>query len=69
LAPLTKLARELGVDGLEPADAVSLLVRESVKRQVQNLTRTEAGKVQIHGWVYHLNKGTLKDLGVTVHPS
>jgi len=76
LAPLTSLARSLDVASKEPKEALSLLVTESVRRQVQNLTKTETIKgawargedVQIHGWVYDIPTGTLIDLGMTHAP-
>jgi len=48
-------------------------VRESVKRQVENVVNTKiiqhawADKkdVRVHGWVYELETGRLRDLGVT----
>jgi len=76
LTPLANLARSLGVDKLEQPEALSLLVKENVNQQVQNLVKTETIKgawargddVQIHGWVYNLSDGTLNDLGVTQAP-
>jgi len=76
LAPLTNLARSLDVASQQPTEALSLLVKESVRRQVQNLTKTETIKgawargedVQIHGWVYDIPTGTLIDLGMTHAP-
>lgn len=72
LEPLTLLTSELGLTDL---DAV---VEENVKLQVQNLSQSDviqnvlktgtskAGKkVQIHGWVYDLASGRLKDLSLT----
>ncbi|EMD31081.1 hypothetical protein CERSUDRAFT_89485 [Gelatoporia subvermispora B] len=67
LAPLTALAREgkLGV---------AELVEENVKAQVRNVVRSavmrgawEKGRdVWVHGWVYEIGEGTLRDLGVSV---
>ena len=76
LAPLTNLVRSLDTASLEPAEALSLVVKENVKQQVQNLTKTDPIKeawargddVQIHGWVYNIPTGTLADLGVTHAP-
>lgn len=73
ITPLTELARSLGVASLEPTEAVALLVKESVKQQVQNLAKVETIKeawgkgedVKIHGWVYDLPTGALTDLGIT----
>lgn len=76
LAPLTNLVRSLDIASLEAAQALSLVVKENVKQQVQNLTKTDPIKeawargedVQIHGWVYDIPTGTLADLGVTHGP-
>jgi len=48
-----------------------------VKAQVKNLSKTEtlmrawaAGKnVWVHGWVYEIGRGGLKDLGVSKGPN
>ena len=74
LTPLTNLVRTLDLGLLGPAEALSLVVKENVKQQVQNLAKTDPIKeawaqgqdVQIHGWVYNIPTGTLADLGVTV---
>ena len=68
LAPLTDLARKLDVGSMSPEKRLPLLVRENVRRQVQNLAKTEAGKVHIHGWEYDLRTGLLADLGMTHTP-
>jgi carbonic anhydrase len=66
LTPLLKLAQSLNVASLESTEAVSLLVKENVKRQVQNLAEMEITKgVQIHGLVYDLATGTLANLEIT----
>ncbi|RPD70228.1 carbonic anhydrase [Lentinus tigrinus ALCF2SS1-7] len=69
LAPLTELARGLLGEG-----DMSGLVEANVRMQVANIAGSEvmqrvwaAGKdVQVHGWVYDLESGRLRDLGVTV---
>ena len=73
LEPLTELARSLKDDSLQEKEAISLLVKESVKKQVKNLVETETIKkawgkgddVRVHGLVYDLSTGRLSDLGVT----
>ncbi|RPD63531.1 carbonic anhydrase [Lentinus tigrinus ALCF2SS1-6] len=70
LAPLTELARGLLDEGTD----MSGLVEANVRMQVANIAGSEvmqrvwaAGKdVQVHGWVYDLESGRLRDLGVTV---
>ncbi|KAI0311819.1 carbonic anhydrase [Amylostereum chailletii] len=77
LAPLTALAISLGLaDVPNKADALAALVEANVKAQVKNVCATapivEAwakGRVWVHGWVYDLNSGSLKDLGVSRGPS
>ena len=76
LMPLIDLARSLKVDSLGEQEAVSLLVKESVKKQVKNLVETETitntwrqgNDVLIHGLVYDLSTGRLTDLNVTEGP-
>ncbi|KAI8996231.1 carbonic anhydrase [Trametes punicea] len=66
LAPLTELAREY--------DDLTALVEANVRAQVANIAATDVvraawdqGKdVQVHGWVYELETGRLRDLGVSV---
>jgi len=76
LTPLTNLVRSLDLASLESAEALSLVVKENVRQQVQNLIKTDPIReawargedVQIHGWVYDIPTGTLTDLGVTHAP-
>ena len=73
LAPLTRLAVSLGVSSVSPTEALPLLVDENVKAQVDKLSKSTviqgawaAGKdVEIHGLVYELATGELKDLGIS----
>jgi carbonic anhydrase len=75
LAPMTALAHSLTLPAA-PADAMRLLVEENVKAQVANLCKAETitsawssgKKVWVHGWVYEIGSGTLKDLGVSKGP-
>ncbi|KAG8898818.1 hypothetical protein FRB99_007136 [Tulasnella sp. 403] len=76
LTPMTELARGLNLGALKPEIALPLLVEENVKAQVVNVIKTEviqdawrAGKhVVVHGWVYDLERGQLRDLGISVGP-
>ena len=71
LEPLTSIAGSMTVS--EDEDAVTKLVEENVKAQVRNVINTKtlqgawaSGKnVQVHGWVYQLENGRVRDLGVT----
>jgi len=73
LTPLIKLADSLGLGSKPQAEAVDVLVRASVKKQVENVVQTdiiqrawaENKDVRVHGWVYELETGKLKDLGIT----
>ncbi|KAJ7271964.1 carbonic anhydrase [Mycena haematopus] len=76
LTPLTKLVAGLKLSSVPQAEAVPLIVEENVKRQVQNLCMaqtvidawTDNKKVWVHGWVYDLAKGQLRDLDVSHGP-
>ncbi len=66
LAPLTEIARE--------HEDLTDLVEANVRAQVTNIAAADvmaaawaAGKdVQVHGWVYELETGRMRDLGVSV---
>lgn len=80
LTPLTDLARELnyGPDPnlhvAHPHPSITLLTDENVKHQVKNVVSTfpkgeAVGGVEqvvwVHGWVYEVERGRLRDLEVT----
>jgi carbonic anhydrase len=79
LQPLTLLAHSLHLPDQEEK-ALDMVVKENVKAQVENLANTETiinawthgtpqkQKVFIHGWVYDLGTGVLKDLGISRGP-
>ncbi|KAF7323194.1 Carbonic anhydrase [Mycena chlorophos] len=81
LTPLTKLTAALKLSSVPAAEALPVIVEENVKRQVENLAKSptitsawanksKAGKqVWIHGWVYDLKKGELRDLGISRGPT
>ena len=67
LAPLTDLARSLGPDG-----DLTALVEANVRVQVGNILTSEVLErewkirdVHVHGWVYELETGKLRDLGIS----
>ncbi|ODN84373.1 hypothetical protein, variant 3 [Cryptococcus amylolentus CBS 6039] len=74
--PLATLARTLATP--EGPPSLDLLVEENVVQQVKNLLASDVIKndwkkrgpdgVVIHGWVYHLEDGTIRDLNVSVGP-
>lgn len=76
LTPLTKLVASLKLSSVPKVLALPLVVEENVKKQVQNLSMaqtivdawTDDKKVWVHGWVYDLAKGQLRDLGVSRGP-
>ncbi|KAK4689802.1 carbonic anhydrase, partial [Tremellales sp. Uapishka_1] len=76
LAPLTALARNLASDGGPPT--LDLLVEENVIQQVKNIVNSDpvrtdwqrrgADGVVVHGWVYQLEDGTVRDLDISQGP-
>lgn len=76
LAPLTSLVASLDLSATTPDAALDLIVQENIKRQVEHICAAEpvrqawaAGKhVSVHGWVYDVASGRIKDLGVTRGP-
>ncbi|KAJ7581128.1 carbonic anhydrase [Mycena floridula] len=80
LSPLTHLAGSLQLSSAPNEEAIPVLVEENVRAQVQNLSKapiivnawankSAKGKdIWIHGWVYDLASGKLKDLNVTQGP-
>jgi carbonic anhydrase len=77
LAPLIALAGTLDLKGLPKSAAVRKIVEASVRAQVENVARTAAVQeawaggrknLWVHGLIYELETGTLKDLGVTRGP-
>lgn len=66
LVPLTELARNTEGD-------LNALVEANVRLQVENILKCEVIEhewkrrdVHIHGWVYELETGKLRDLGISV---
>ncbi|TFK30075.1 carbonic anhydrase [Coprinopsis marcescibilis] len=80
LEPLTRLAISLELSSTPHEEALPLVVEENVKMQVENLAKTQAiseawtkgsrkgQDVWIHGWVYDISTGKLRDLGVSRGP-
>ena len=84
LAPLTKFALELKpqFSSKSQDDALQFLVEQNVRAQVASIAKSEVmketwkhetegsgRKVRVHGWVYDLGTGLLKDLETTRGPS
>jgi len=81
LEPLTRMTAGLKLlSSVSQEDALKTVVEENVKAQVENLAKTitigEAWKkgtpkgqdVWIHGWVYDLSTGLLRDLDISRGP-
>lgn len=71
LDPLTRLAQSLHLSTTPHVEALPVLVEENVKRQVENLAKIRDAwtkGVWIHGWVYDIASGTLRDLGISQGP-
>jgi len=77
LKPLTALAVSLNLSNKPQAEALSILVNENVKAQVAIVAETEVihktwaeakKKVWVHGWVFDIETGLLRDLGISKGP-
>ena len=80
LEPLTRLVAGLQLSSIPHAEALPIVVEENVKAQVENLANTitigdawkkgtpKGQEVWIHGWVYDLATGLLKDLDISRGP-
>ncbi|EGO02990.1 hypothetical protein SERLA73DRAFT_158662 [Serpula lacrymans var. lacrymans S7.3] len=76
LAPLSELAMPIAALALETEDALRMLVEENVRTQVHLVSQTEtileawdqppqARHVFVHGWVYDVEHGRLRDLNIS----
>lgn len=72
LAPLTDLARDVA-SSTDKENQLQKLIEENVRAQVLNISRSTSIRrvwaernVQIHGWIYDLSTGRLRDLGCSV---
>jgi len=76
LAELIEIARKINALGKPKPEAVQALVEASVRHQVKNVARSpavqaawkEKRQLYVHGWVYSLETGLVRDLGVTEGP-
>lgn len=78
LEPLTRLAGALKISAVPKEQALQIVVEANVKAQVANLVNSDTireawglignGKpipVTVHGWVYELAEGRLRDLEIS----
>ncbi len=76
LEPLTRLVSTLPLAGKSQEEALPIVVDANVVEQVEKLALSDiiqgawknGHPVRIHGWVYDLRTGLLRDLGVTKGP-
>lgn len=80
LEPLSKFVGGLGISTTPSREALPIVVEENVKRQVENLCKAKiivdawtkgtpkGQEVHVHGWVYELAQGRLRDLGISRGP-
>ncbi|KAG2119407.1 carbonic anhydrase [Suillus clintonianus] len=72
LTPLTQLVRTLDLSELSESEAVDKVVEANIVKQVDNICKSEpivtawanpgAKKVSVHGWVYDLATGRIREL-------
>lgn len=73
LKPLINLARSLRLSTVDPEESLTVLVEANVRAQVENIAKSEtitnawqAGNdVQIHGLVFDIPSGRLRDLNIS----
>ena len=77
LAPLTSLVGTLDLTNVPPSERLTKVIEASVRAQVENVINSQpvqtawAGgrkNLWVHGLVYELETGTMRDLGVTRGP-
>lgn len=77
LNPLIRLVRTLDLRGLPEDEAVAKVVEANIFRQVDNICNSEpivtawaaGNNVFVHGWVYNLATGRIRELVVRSLPS
>ncbi|KAG2106860.1 carbonic anhydrase [Suillus cothurnatus] len=74
LSPLTALVQSLDLSGCSASDALNKVVEANIMKQVDNICKSEpittawsdpdSRKVTVHGWMYDLAEGRIKELVV-----
>ncbi|KAG2140022.1 carbonic anhydrase, partial [Suillus cothurnatus] len=70
LIPLIELVRTLDLSGLDENEALDIVTKANINKQVENICNSEpivtawaAGKrVSVHGWEYDLATGRIREL-------
>jgi len=76
LTPLIALSQSLGLSAQHEHDALPQLLEASVKQQVRHVVHTDivqgawknGKRVWVHGWVYEVGTGLVRDMGCSVGP-
>jgi len=76
LTPLIELIRTLDLSGLDENEALDIVTKANINKQVENICNSEpivtawaAGKrVSVHGWEYDLATGRIRELVVRSLP-
>ncbi|KZO97673.1 carbonic anhydrase [Calocera viscosa TUFC12733] len=76
LTPLVHLAQAHGLSSQEEGKALPRLLEASVKQQVRHVVHTDivqnawkkGRRVWVHGWVYEVGTGLVRDMGCSVGP-
>jgi carbonic anhydrase len=69
LAPLTSVVRSMDLTSVSEDEALKMVVEKNVRVQVENVAQNDvvlaAGDVWVHGWIFELGEGRLKDLEIS----
>ena len=76
LDPLIKRVQGLSISNVSDDEALQLIIEDNVRGQVETIVKTDVvkgawasgRKLWVHGFVYDLATGLLKDLGVSQGP-
>ncbi|KAG2359812.1 carbonic anhydrase [Suillus spraguei] len=76
LTPLSELVRTLDLSGLDESEALDLVTKANINKQVENICNSEpivtawadGKRVSVHGWLYDLATGRIRELVVRSLP-